>query len=496
MSFLLKNKKELLFLIVILTVGAFLRFYHLEQFANFLADQGRDAIIIKRIATFEHFTAIGAPTSIGHIFLGPFYYYFIAPWFWLFNFQPVGLVFGVSFFSTVYLCTNYFIIKELIGKKAALISTLLLAFSTTLIEFSRFSWNPNLLPFFAFLTYYFLYKGLKEKRLFLFLVFGFLLSFSIQLHYLALFLILPSVIYFLIHFFKDKKNYRFFIIAALFSLFTFILGSSPLIIFDLKHQFLNTKSFIAFFQSPDRIATNKLDNFLLTFNYLNKYVFNLTIPMIVTNLFLLIISIFILYKFILGKDKNYSQKSILIFFFFSLIGVSLYPGPKHAHYFSMVFPFYYIILSIFMALIAKKLLQKILITILLIGIIYLNVPGYRFLYADQLNQIYHAQKVAIFLDKQIGNQPFNFAVQPDSWQEDSYLYFLELKDKRPANREKQEVTDQMFVVCGDPCNLYTTPSWNVKMFGEFKIIQEWKVEGVKIYKLIHKNPKSEILNLK
>lgn len=485
MGSFLRNKKEFLFLIIIVAFGAFLRFYHLEQFANFLADQGRDAIIIKRIATFEHFTAIGAPTSIGHIFLGPFYYYFIAPWFWLFNFQPVGLVFGVAFFSTVYLCANYFIVKELIGKKVALVSTLLLAFSTTLIEFSRFSWNPNLLPFFAFLTYYFLYKGLKEKKLFLFLVFGFFLSFSIQLHYLALFLIFPSIVYFLIDFFKDKKNYRFFIIAALFSLFTFILGSSPLIIFDLKHQFLNTKSFIAFFQSPDRIATNKLDNFLLTFNYLNKYVLNLTIPMIITNCFLLIIIGFVIYKFILGKDKDYSQKSILIFFFFSLVGVSLYPGPKHAHYFGIVFPFYYIILSVFMAFLAKNLFQKALIGLLLIVVIYLNAPGYRFLYADQLNQIYHAQKVSAFLYEQIGNRAFNFAVQPDSWQEDAYLYFLELRGKRPANREKQEVTDQMFVVCGDPCNLYTTPSWNVKMFGEFMIKNEWKVEGVKIYKLIH-----------
>jgi hypothetical protein len=92
----------------------------------------------------------------------------------------------------------------------------------------------------------------------------------------------------------------------------------------------------------------------------------------------------------------------------------------------------------------------------------------------------------LFLNKNIGSQSFNFAVQPDAWQEDSYLYFLELYGKKPLDRKKNEVSGQMFVVCGDPCNLYQTKSWNVTMFGKFKIINEWPVDGVKIYKLVHK----------
>jgi len=61
-------------LIIILLAGCFLRFYRLNDFAMFLSDQGRDAIVIKRIVTGEHFPAIGAPTSIGQVYLGPFYY--------------------------------------------------------------------------------------------------------------------------------------------------------------------------------------------------------------------------------------------------------------------------------------------------------------------------------------------------------------------------------------------------------------------------------------
>ena len=151
-------------LITIVLVGIFLRFYKLEGFVTFLGDQGRDAIIVKRIITLEHFPAIGPPTSIGQVYLGPFYYYFIAPWLLLSNFNPIGLAVGVAFFSSLYLLINYLIVKELFDKKIALISTILLSFSSVLIDFSRFSWNPNLLPLFALLTVYFVIKSLKTNN--------------------------------------------------------------------------------------------------------------------------------------------------------------------------------------------------------------------------------------------------------------------------------------------------------------------------------------------
>ena len=132
----------------IFLIGLFLRLYKLNAFITFLGDQGRDAIVIKRILTFEHLTAIGPPTSIGQVYLGPFYYYFIAPWLFLFNFNPLGLAFGVAFISSIFIIINYFIVNDLFNKKIAFLSSVFLTFSTIIIEFSRFSWNPNLLPIF------------------------------------------------------------------------------------------------------------------------------------------------------------------------------------------------------------------------------------------------------------------------------------------------------------------------------------------------------------
>lgn len=475
-----------IFLILILIFAIFLRFYKLEQFATFLADQGRDAIIIKRIATFEHFTAIGPPTSVGHVFSGPFYYYFIAPWFWIFNFQPVGLAFGVAFFSILFILVNYFAMKKIFNNTVAFTSTIFLAFSSTMIDFSRFSWNPNPLPFFALLSYLVLIKSFEKKNLILFALFGALIAFSIQLHYLALFLIPPSLVLFFVRFIEKKKERKKFILGAVASLISFIICSSPLIIFDLKHNFLNAKSFIALIQSPSQITSNKIDNFLLSFNYLNQYSFHIAIPVIFTSLFAIILICYFIYSLRSVKSIVTPVNTLFLFVVLTTIGVSLYPGPKHAHYFGIIYPFYYVFIAFVISKLSIRKLGTVLLSALLIFYIYFNAQGYTFFYSDQLNQIQHAKKVATLLTSLIGNRPFNFAVQPDSWQEDSYLYFLELDGNRPANREKKEVTNQMFVVCGDPCNLYTTPSWNVTMFGKFKIENQWKIEGVAIYKLVHK----------
>src|SRR5690242_4069276 len=101
---------------VIFVIAAFLRLYRVADFAIFLSDQGRDAIIIKRIVAFEHFPAIGPSTSIGQVFLGPFYYFLMAPFLWIWRLDPVGLAYGVSFLSVLGLIASYLAIRNTVDK--------------------------------------------------------------------------------------------------------------------------------------------------------------------------------------------------------------------------------------------------------------------------------------------------------------------------------------------------------------------------------------------
>ena len=448
---------------------------------TFLGDQGRDAIIIKRIITGEHFPAIGAPTSVGQVYLGPFYYYFIAPWLLLFKFQPIGLAFGVAVYSSFYLLVNYFIVKELFNKKIALISTIFLSFSSVLIDFSRFSWNPNLLPLFTLLTIYFAIKSLQTNKWHYFFLLGAFLSFSIQLHYLALFLIPAIGIIFLSSLYKKSvkqliSQFHNFLISVL----SFIIFSSPLIIFDLRHNFLNSKLFLALFKSSGTSFASKINSFFDSFYYLNFYSFNINLNKFF--IYVLLVFLFIILFTLIKKSSN--LKTFLLIFFITIVGMSLYNGPKHPHYFGILFPLYFVIISYFLASLNQSSFGKIMIVFFISGYIFLNFQKYYFLRNQPNNQIAHAEKVAQFLDKKIGKEKFNFAVQPDGDPEDAYLYFLELKGKVPLDRKKLEVGNEMFIVCGNDCDLKNTKSWNINMFGKFEISSEWSVEGVRIYKLI------------
>ncbi|GAB4218811.1 MAG: hypothetical protein Fur009_1770 [Candidatus Microgenomates bacterium] len=472
--------KNWLFLLI-LFFGIFLRFYRFEEFVTFLGDQGRDAIIIKRILTGEHFPAIGAPTSIGQVYLGPFYYYFIAPWLLIFRFNPVGLAFGVAFFSSLFLIINFMVVKKIFDKKTALISTFLISFSYVLIDLSRFSWNPNLLPLFSFLTVLFLYQSLKTEKWYYFALTGAFLSFSIQLHYLALSLGLPIGVILMINFFKNLKSIKKIIIHYSLLIINFLLFTSPLFIFDLRHNFLNSKNLLTLLQSSTASKLNFFQNFIDTFSYLNYYIFNYKFAYWIN--IILIISIIASFAsyFYRRKDNFY----YLHFVFLSmLLFLSLYTGPKHPHYLGVLYPFYLLLIARYLSFLQKTIFEKTIIFIFLASFVFLNNQKYSFLYYRGGNQIAHSKKIAQFLKEKINNKPFNIATWPVDFTEDNYLYFLEIEGNKPANRQKVEITNQMFVLCNKkPCQIINSPSWNISMFGKAKITNEWTIDNVKIYKL-------------
>ncbi len=480
LNILTKNRA----LIVTLIIGVFLRFYKLTGFVTFLGDQGRDAIIIKRILTGEHFPAIGPPTSVGQVYLGPFYYYFIAPWLLLFNFNPIGLAVGVAFFSSLYLLINYLIVKELFDKKIALISTIFLSFSSVLIDFSRFSWNPNLLPLFTLLTIYFVIKSIKTNKWYYFALSGTFLSFAIQLHYLALFLIPPIVILLMVELikgFKQSNNGAMRQLSNyLLSFFSFLIFSSPLIIFDLRHNFLNSKLFLTLFQSSGTSFLTKINSFFDSFYFLNLYSFHINLNRFLVYLLLL----FLLLAFVTLIKRSSNLKTFLLFFLLIILEMSLYNGPKHAHYFGLLYPLYYVIISYFIAF-PKSTWEKYLTIFFVAGFIFLNFQKYSYFRNPPNNQIALAKNVAQKIFDNVKKEKFTMTALPEKYSDSTYRYFLEIWEKQAIEKDSLDKADELFVICEKKCDpIIGNPQWDIAYFAPNKIVGEWKMNDVKIYKLV------------
>ena len=239
----LKKIKRLFpsFLFLPFFLGLFLRLFRLEQVVNFSADQGRDFLLVYRMIVTRRPTLLGPPTSISQAHFGPAYYYLLAPFLLLFRFDPLAGSLMTIFFDLLTLVLVWSTAQRLWGRPAALAAALFYATFPPIVETGRVSLNPFLTPFFTALFLYLLLFYHRQKTSWLLV--GASLGLLFQLHYAAFFwtlLLFPLLLR------KQKPSSKGFLLLFL----GFVVFLSPMILFELRHQFFNTKMWLNFFQHP------------------------------------------------------------------------------------------------------------------------------------------------------------------------------------------------------------------------------------------------------
>src|ERR1035437_6987442 len=131
-----------IFIALILILAAFLRLYRIADYMTFLGDEGRDVLTVYGIL-HGHLTLLGPTSSVGGFFLGPIYYYFMAPFLWLFNYNPVGPAVMVALFGVATVWLIYKVCADFFNAKIGLVASFFYAISPLVIAYSRSSWNPN-----------------------------------------------------------------------------------------------------------------------------------------------------------------------------------------------------------------------------------------------------------------------------------------------------------------------------------------------------------------
>ena len=230
---------------IYVSVGFFfcsiLRLYNIQDYLTFLGDEGRDVIIVRRLLVDFDPILIGPGTSIGNMYLGPLYYYMMAPFLLFANFSPVGPAVMVALLSLTTIWLIWYVGREWFSEIAGLTAAALYAVSPVVIIYSRSSWNPNIMPFFALVSIYGIWRVWRHNNFKWMIIIGLTLAFALQSHYLAL-VLFPVVATFwilsLIQNVRNKKSgdfkslVKFSVIGG--GLFLFLM--SPLYIFDARHR--------------------------------------------------------------------------------------------------------------------------------------------------------------------------------------------------------------------------------------------------------------------
>jgi 4-amino-4-deoxy-L-arabinose transferase-like glycosyltransferase len=237
-----KNLKKYWILIVILIVGAIFRLYRIGDYMEFLGDQGRDVVIIKDFWQNGNLFFIGPQTSIGNMYLGPWFYYLIAPSLLIANFNPIGPAIFIALLNILTIYLLYFVGNKWFSKSVGLISAFLFAISPVVIKYSNFIWNPNIMPLFSLLFVYFFFEGFKSKKFHYFIFASLSFVMVINSHYLGLALLPFTGIYWAYSFFsyirKKSKQLKPFLLNTLLAFIVFILSLnfkklSPLPLFHI-----------------------------------------------------------------------------------------------------------------------------------------------------------------------------------------------------------------------------------------------------------------------
>ena len=244
-----QNKTEFYVLLVILILGAFLRLWRIDEYMTFLGDEGRDVIVVRRFLVDGDIFLIGPGTSIGNMYLGPLYYYMMAPALWLGGYSPAAPAAMIALLGVVTIAFVWYAAREWFSREAGLVAAFLYAIAPTVIIYSRSSWNPNIMPFFSLLCIFAIWRVITTKKLFWLPILGVSYAFVLQSHYLGLLLAPTLVVFWLysLHLFKKERRLKPFLLSTCYMLLVFAFLMSPLLVFDSRHEWRNFEAIKTFF---------------------------------------------------------------------------------------------------------------------------------------------------------------------------------------------------------------------------------------------------------
>lgn len=485
--------KNRLSLLGILLLAALLRFYRIRDYLVFLGDEGRDVLVVKRILVDHFYTLLGPVTSVGGMYLGPIYYYFMAPFLWFFHLDPLGpaVMIGLLSLSTIYLMYRY--AQKYLDTTTGLIAALLYATSPLVIIYSRSSWNPNAVPFFAMLIIFCLTQAIHEKAIRWVFFVGLAFGIIIQLHYLAL-LFLGVFIGVFLYF---RPSWRIKQLGVFFGGAS--LTFSPFILFELRHKFPNTYTIFRFVTHSGKDAPFSLGSFLTTAGeVLTRLFWKLVVVenLLLTKLAMFGAVVFII-LFFLRKTRSDAQirqalPVLLIWLIAGLIAYGLYTGAIYDYYFVPLFPLPFLLAGFILSKLFKMgVFTKVAaatLVLLLVLTHFLHSP-----HGQEANRLLNQTEIIARLALSLtDDRPYNFALISNGNSDHAYRYFFELWDKKPVTIQNQvvdssreSVTDQLIVICESrDCQPLGNSLWEIAGFGRAEIVSQWDLYTVKVFKLI------------
>lgn len=244
----------------IIALATFLRFYHLSM-TEFDADQAILYRLPREAVVHGLIPVTGTIASIGMI-NPPGYVYLLMP-IAAFTANPMADVVFTALVNVAAVILTYIFTRRYFGRLAGTVAALLFATAFQAVQYSRFIWQPNLLPFLTLLFMLALFWGAVERRPGWLRAALPLLAIMLQMHATPIYLAIPLVVALVLAY----KTVRWR--DLLIGLFLFLLVFAPYFLWESATHFADIPVLLGASHSPAHFDDQALQFYM---DFLSPYV--------------------------------------------------------------------------------------------------------------------------------------------------------------------------------------------------------------------------------
>ncbi len=240
-------------IIMILILALVVRLYRIGEMVIFDFDQEYAVNFARQVHEYP-IRIIGQGLSVQGLFMGPWFFYLLTPFFWFTNLHPFGGYIGSVLLGTITIYVYYWVVTKMFGQKAGLMAAFLRAFLYQSIYEDWAivpSYSSDLLIVLLWYWLYLYWQRRSPKYIYAGLILGLFTSWHpIQFPFYIIFLIIvvarmPK--------FNPKSIFLF--------LTSFLIPVSPLILFEYLRNFAMTKQIIHMFTQSGVTSHNYSERF-------------------------------------------------------------------------------------------------------------------------------------------------------------------------------------------------------------------------------------------
>lgn len=321
-----KTKKLLFFVLALSLTGLALKLLFVwGNSTAFTYDQGRDFLDLREMAVLGKLRLIGANTSLHGVFYGPFWYWAAFPFYLLTKGNPFSTLIPLLLLSFLMPLAFFLLTSD---KRLGLILTAVYIFSYSFFTHTIVALNTNPMIFITPLFLLFLAKFYtKGKEVFLWSAI-FLISVSFHLEPIIGLFGLP-IFSLSVFFFKKVK----LVLTKKRAFLAFFAPFLPQILFEFRHDFLQTRTVIALFSGKGSSLTPASGNLFYRFFdrldvFKNVFLYQLAQNLFLAIILLILIGFLLIQLFSLKKLKeehDFLTFLVLISLVIVFVGFVLYP---------------------------------------------------------------------------------------------------------------------------------------------------------------------------